>query len=141
RGAVNRLMGMTLDFLGASSYVWRFKHNISHHTYTNLAGADDDIDFVPFARLSPGQPRYRIHRFQQLYLMPLYWLVFPKWNFIDDFKHVRESRIAGQPVPRARGGRLLELIGGKALFFGWAFLVPMLLHRWWVVLLFYATTS
>ncbi len=45
----------------------------SHHTYTNLAGAgaDDDIDFVPFARLSPGQPRYRIHRFQQLYLWPL----------------------------------------------------------------------
>ena len=57
RAAVNRLMGMTLDMLGASSYLWRFKHNLAHHTYTNLAGADDDINFVPFARLSPAQPR------------------------------------------------------------------------------------
>ena len=62
RAAVNRVMGMTLDMLGASSYLWHFKHNLAHHTYTNLAGADDDINFVPFARLSPAQPRLRLHR-------------------------------------------------------------------------------
>ena len=79
-------MGLTLDMLGASSYLWRFKHNLSHHTYTNLAGADDDINFVPFARLSPAQPRYRLHHLQQFYLWALYWFLFPKWNFVDDFK-------------------------------------------------------
>src|SRR5688572_27590502 len=28
--AVNRMLGMTLDVLGASSYVWHWKHNIAH---------------------------------------------------------------------------------------------------------------
>jgi linoleoyl-CoA desaturase len=134
-------MGMTLDMLGASSYLWRFKHNVFHHTYTNLSGADDDIEFLPFARLSPAQPRYRMHRFQQCYLWALYWFLFPKWNLIDDFKGALQARIGGQPFPRPRGAHLAELVGGKALFYGWAFVVPALFHPWWVVLLFYATTS
>jgi linoleoyl-CoA desaturase len=127
--------------LGASSYLWRFKHNVLHHTYTNVAGTDDDIEFLPFARLSPAQPRYRIHRFQQFYLWALYWFLFPKWNLVDDFKGVAQARVGGQRVPRPRGAQLAELVGGKVLFFGWAFLVPALFHPWWVVLLFYAMTS
>src|SRR5690606_38474438 len=78
RGAINRVMGMTLDMLGASSYLWRFKHNVSHHTYTNLVGADDDIDIGPLARLSPAQPRRRLHRVQQFYLWVLYGFLIPK---------------------------------------------------------------
>jgi hypothetical protein len=100
RATVNRIMGMTLDMLGASSYLWRFKHNLSHHTYTNLAGADDDINFIPFARLSPAQPRFRLHHLQQFYLWGLYWFLFPKWNFVDDFKTLMQARISGQGFPR-----------------------------------------
>ena len=37
------------------SYAWRVKHNIAHHTYTNVAGYDDDINQAPFARLTPNQ--------------------------------------------------------------------------------------
>jgi linoleoyl-CoA desaturase len=141
RANVNRVMGMTLDMLGASSYLWRFKHNLSHHTYTNLAGADDDIDFIPFARLSPAQPRFRLHHLQQFYLWGLYWFLFPKWNFVDDFKTLMKARISGQGFPRPRGAAAAALVAGKALFAGWAFVVPLLFHRWWVVLLFYGTTS
>jgi linoleoyl-CoA desaturase len=140
-GGVNRLMGLTLDLLGASSYVWNFKHNLSHHTYTNLVGADDDIDFRPFARLSPAQPRYRFHRFQHFYLWALYWFLFPKWNFVDDFKSLIRGRIAGHRFAGPTGGRLVEFLIGKTLFCGWAFVVPALFHPWWVVLLFYAATS
>jgi linoleoyl-CoA desaturase len=28
------------------------------------------------------------------------------------------------------------MVVGKVLFFGWAFLLPMFFHRWWMVLLF-----
>ena len=48
---LNRVMRWSLDLLGASSYVWRTKHNVVHHTYTNISGADSDIDSMPFARL------------------------------------------------------------------------------------------
>ena len=51
------------------------------------------------------------------------------------------ARIAGHRFARPRGGRLIELVAGKALFCGWAFVVPALFHPWWVVLLLYATTS
>ena len=141
RAAVNRVMGLTLDMLGASSYLWRFKHNLSHHTYTNLAGADDDINFVPFARLSPAQPRYRLHRLQQFYLWALYWFLFPKWNFVDDFKTLMRARISGHGFPRPRGASAVELVAGKAVFVAWAFAIPLLFHPWWVVLLFYGATS
>jgi linoleoyl-CoA desaturase len=140
-GLVNRLMGMTLDMLGASSYLWRFKHNVSHHTYTNVVGGDDDIDLGPLGRLSPELPRRRIHRAQQFYLWPLYGFLIPKWHFIYDFKNVVTARIARSSFPRPRGWSLVGLIGGKAAFFGWAFAVPALFHPWWHVLLFYACTA
>jgi linoleoyl-CoA desaturase len=140
-GAVNHLMGLTLDMLGASSYVWRVQHNVAHHTYTNIDGADDDINFLPFARLSPAQPSLRLHHLQQFYLWALYWFLFPKWNFVDDFKNVTKGRLGSHQFSRPRGRHLLELVGGKVLFFSWAFLIPLLFHAWWVVLLFYVTTA
>lgn len=140
-GAINRLFGMTLDFVGASSYVWHWKHNISHHTYPNLNGADDDINFLPFVRLAPAQPRYRIHRIQQFYMWVLYGFLGPKWHFIDDYKNIMQARIAQSHLPRPQGWRLVEVIGGKALFYTWALVVPMLFHPWWVVLLGYAAAS
>ncbi len=68
-----------------------------------------------------------------------FWV--PKWHFVDDFKNVMQARIARNRVPRPRGWRLLEMTGGKALFFSLALVVPALFHRWWVVLLFYAITA
>jgi linoleoyl-CoA desaturase len=139
-GAINRLAGMTLDMLGASSYVWHWKHNIAHHTYTNLNGADSDID-VPFGRISPAQRHHGIHRFQHLYIWGLYSVFVAYWQLFEDFKQVAEGRIAGSRFPRPRGWRLIELIAGKSFFLGWVFVVPMLFHPWWAVLLCYAATS
>jgi len=137
-GAINRLMGMTLDMLGASSYLWRFKHNVAHHTYTNVAGGDDDIDLGPLGRLSPALPRRSIHRAQHFYLWPLYGFLMPKWHFVYDFKNFVQARIARNRFPRPRGWSLVGLVGGKVLFFGWAFVLPALFHPLWVVLVFYA---
>jgi linoleoyl-CoA desaturase len=139
--AINRLLGLTLDMLGGSSYVWHWKHNVSHHTYPNLHGVDDDLDILPWGRLAPNQPRRRIYSIQHYYLWPLYGFLLPKWHFVDDIKNLTQARVGGKSFPRPRGWRLAEVIGGKALFFGWAFLVPMLFHPWWQVLLFYAGTA
>jgi linoleoyl-CoA desaturase len=139
--SVNRLMGLTLDLLGASSFVWKWKHNIFHHTYTNLSGADEDINIGFFARLSPVQRRRRIHRLQQFYIWLLYGFLLAKWQLVDDFKNVAQARVAENRIPRPRGWALVQFVAGKVAFAGWAFVVPMLLHPWWVVLLFYGATS
>ena len=37
-GWVNRLAALSLDLIGASSYLWRWKHVVFHHTYPNVDG-------------------------------------------------------------------------------------------------------
>jgi linoleoyl-CoA desaturase len=57
---VNKVMAMTLELLGGSSYLWRFKHGVLHHTYVNITGHDTDIDLGIIGRLSPHQRRLPI---------------------------------------------------------------------------------
>src|SRR5437667_403512 len=33
---VNKLMALTLDLIGGSSYLWHYKHGVYHHTYVNI---------------------------------------------------------------------------------------------------------
>src|SRR5436305_1553540 len=80
---VNKVMAGTLDLLGRSSYVWHWKHNAIHHTYTNITGHDDDIDLGFMGRLSPHQKHYPFHRLQGLYLWFLYRFIVMKWHFFD----------------------------------------------------------
>ena len=35
---VNRVLAYTSDALGASSWLWRFQHNVLHHGNTNVDG-------------------------------------------------------------------------------------------------------
>ena len=141
RRSVNRAMSWTLDLLGASSYVWSWKHNIFHHSHPNVVGLDADIDIQPFCRIAPAQRLYPAHRFQHLYIWMLYGLLAVKWNFVDDFKDVITGSVGRQKMPRPTGWKLAGVLGGKLFFFSWALLLPLLLHAWWQVLLGYAFTS
>lgn len=138
---VNKLMAMSLDLLGGSSYVWDKKHNSVHHSYTNVTGHDDDINIGFFGRLSPHQIRLRVHRLQHFYLWVLYGFLPIKWQLYDDFRDVILGRIGGHRMARPKGGDLIVFIAGKAAFFSLAFVVPLMLHAVWPVLLFYVVTS
>jgi len=134
RGFINRLAAGMLDWLGGSSYMWHWKHNVLHHTYTNFTGADDDLECQPLARFSPYQTRHALHRFQHLYIWFLYGLLPIKWQFYDDFATLVTGKLASHRVPRPRGRQLLLMVLGKALFCTWALAIPMVLHPVWGVL-------
>ncbi len=142
---VNRAMGFTLDLIGGSSYLWRYKHNVLHHSYTNIAGADTDGDASVLLRFAPAQPLRRFHRYQYLYAWLLYAVFALKWWFADDFRELITGRIGGEAYPRPTSRALAGTLLGKALFFGWAFVLPALLHpTLWLVplwLLASATTG
>jgi linoleoyl-CoA desaturase len=138
---VNRVMAKTMDMVGASSYIWAWKHNTFHHTYPNIDGHDDDIDLGFLARMSPHQKRLRFHRAQGVYLWFLYGFITLKWHLFDDFYDVIRGRIGDHKIPRPQGKALFTFIVGKALFFSMVFLIPMLLHPWWAVLLVYVTAA
>jgi len=86
--------------LGGNSYFWKIKHNVNHHTYTNIEGMDSDIDVRPFMRLHEGQPRYWFHRFQHVYWVLLYGISYVTWIFYDDFAKYFSGRIAINSAPK-----------------------------------------
>ena len=52
---LNELAGLSVNFLGANVFMWKTKHNVIHHAYTNIDGIDDDIDAKPILRLCETQ--------------------------------------------------------------------------------------
>ena len=141
RGWINKLMAMSLDLLGGSSYVWARKHNSIHHSYANITGHDDDIDIGFLGRLSPHQKRLKFHGWQHFYLWPLYGLLPIKWQVYDDFRDVFTGRTGGHRLARPRGWDLAIFIGGKVIFFTLALAIPLALHPVWVVLLFWVVAT
>jgi linoleoyl-CoA desaturase len=138
---VNRCAAFSLDLLGGSSYVWRWKHNLYHHSYPNVGGVDSDIEMAPVGQLAPFQSRLRIHRYQHVYLWLLYGLLPLKWHFLDDFRDVVRGRIGEMPLPRPRGIDLLMFVSGKVVFFTTTFVVPARTHGIGRALTFYLLTS
>ena len=138
---VNKLMAITLDVFGASSYVWNQKHNVFHHTYVNVTGHDTDIDLGIFGRLTPHQKRFAFHRWQHYYLWALYGLLAIKWHLVDDFRDVITGRMGEHRIPRPKGWDLAIFLGGKTIFFVLAFGIPLLFHSAIVVLAFYGTAA
>jgi len=82
---LNDFLGLSLNAMGASSYFWKQKHNIIHHTYTNVDGIDDDIAKSPIIRHCESQKWVPAHKVQYLYLLPVYSLSTIFWIFIMDF--------------------------------------------------------
>ncbi len=131
---VNRVLGYSADLLGASSWLWRFKHNHLHHGNTNVVGVDSDISQAPFARLAPEQPWRPWHRYQHLYLWFVYGFLAIKWLTYADFSNLAHRRVGDQPLRRPPPRRdLALLLAGKLAHVSWAVVIPLLLHPWWVV--------
>jgi linoleoyl-CoA desaturase len=133
-------MAMTMDLIGASSYVWHWKHDVTHHTYVNITGHDVDIELGFIGRLSPHQEHLSFHRWQHFYLWPLYGLNVIKWQLYDDFRDVVLGRIGSRRMPRPTPLGWVYFIGAKLVFFTMAFAIPLMRHSTLSVIAFYVAT-
>ena len=134
RRRYNHLLGWTADtLLGLSSYAWRVKHNVAHHTYTNVDGYDADITQMPFARMMPVQAPKPWYRLQHLYIWPLYTLMAIRWQTLGDAAAFLRGRIGESALRVPRGWDLAGLLVGKAIFVTWTIAVPLLFYPWWAV--------
>jgi linoleoyl-CoA desaturase len=91
---VNKASAYFLNILGGNSYYWKIKHNINHHTFTNIEGMDSDIDVKPFMRLHEEQPLRWYHRFQHFYWVVLYGISYLAWVFFEDFQKYFTGKIS-----------------------------------------------
>ncbi|HET9055930.1 MAG TPA: acyl-CoA desaturase [Chitinophagaceae bacterium] len=97
---VNNLLGYSLNALGGNSFIWKFKHNILHHTYTNVDGIDDDIAKSPLMRQCTSQKWVPVHRFQHIYVVPVYAISSFAWVFMMDFNKYFKQKIYNTPIKK-----------------------------------------
>lgn len=120
---LNKIAGFSLNFLGASAIMWNMKHNIIHHTYTNIDGVDDDIEAGPLLRFTASQKKYKFHKFQHYYFWFLYTLLHLMWIFVSDYRKYFTRRIG---VVQLRKMTLKEHIAFWAAKIIYAFMVVAL---------------
>jgi linoleoyl-CoA desaturase len=134
---VNRLVSLSAEMVGISGFRWRTKHNVWHHTYTNIAGYDDDIEAYGLIRLSPRVPWKPLHRFQAWYFPFVYSLI--AFDFIlRDFLMVFFGRSDPNHVyPKLTAEDKATFWIGKLVYAVLMFALPLLVFPWWQVLIGY----
>ena len=92
---VNRWVGYSLNLLGGMVMNWKMQHNVLHHTYTNIAGLDEDIDTKLALKLSPHGPQKKTHRYQWFYAFFLYMILTLYWGLLKDLVQFIHYKKAG----------------------------------------------
>jgi linoleoyl-CoA desaturase len=130
---VNSVLGFALDFLGGSSYIWKLRHNVMHHTYTNIQGADVDLDVSIFIRLSPGSRHHPMQRYQKFYAFFAYCFATLHWVLVKDYINIfRRSMGPYRDIEHSRG-QVALVIGMKLLYYFNTIALPLLVLdlTWW----------
>lgn len=136
---VNTLASWTLNLLGGSSFLWNIKHNMIHHTYTNVDGHDDDIMAEPLLRMSPQQKKRAIHRFQHIYFVLLYAFMYMGWVFFLDFKKYFNRQIAAKDNIRWPFRAHVGFWTTKILYLALFVFIPLQFMPWTTWLIGYLT--
>ncbi|MCW5514815.1 acyl-CoA desaturase [Muriicola sp. Z0-33] len=135
---VNKYLGYTMNLIGANATVWKIQHNVLHHTYTNIEGADDDINAPFFLRFSPHAPKNRLHRFQHLYVWFFYGLSTISWVTAKDFiRLVRYRKMGFLDKKNEFRNQIIKIVGWKLLYYSYALIIPLLMVPMapWIIIL------
>ncbi|MFZ1688714.1 MAG: acyl-CoA desaturase [Flavobacteriales bacterium] len=132
---LNELMGLTANCLGGNAFMWKMKHNVVHHTFTNVDGMDDDIQLQPLLRQSNNQKRYWIHRLQHIYSFLLYSGTSLLMVTAADYRKYFTRRIQSVPLPRMSTKEHVIFWSSKALYMFFYCALPIMVLGWlpWLV--------
>ena len=134
---VNEMLGLTLNALGGNNFIWKQKHNIVHHTYTNIDGIDDDIAKSPFVRMCSSQTWVPAHRVQHLYTPFLYALSSMIWILFQDFDKYFKRKIHNTPLSSMSGGDHMVFWISKILYLVFYVAIPIAFIGWQSWLIFF----
>ena len=132
---VNELLGYSLNALGGNAFLWKFKHNILHHTYTNVDGLDDDIGKSPLMRQCTSQKWVPAHRFQHIYVVGVYAIASLAWIFLMDFDKYFKQKIYTTPLQKMSTKEHVIFWTTKVLYILFYMVIPITLLGWkhWAV--------
>ena len=123
---VNKLLGYTLNMVGANAFVWKIQHNVLHHSYTNISEGDDDINAPFFLRFSPNAEKNALHPYQHWYTWLFYGLSTVSWVTSKDFIRLKRyydmGLMKGKNVYR---NSVLKIIAWKSVYFAFILGLPI----------------
>lgn len=134
---VNETLGLTLNALGGNSFIWKQKHNIIHHTYTNIDGIDDDIAKSPFIRMCSSQLWVPAHRLQHFYTPFLYAFSSMIWILYQDFEKYFRKKIVNTQLTRMSATDHMVFWVSKILYLLFYVAIPIALMGWQSWLLYF----
>jgi linoleoyl-CoA desaturase len=124
---LNYLMGHTLNLLGGSVTNWKMQHNVLHHTYTNVANMDEDIDDKLLMRFCPHSERKPYHRFQFIYVIFFYSILTLYWvtgkDFVQYIQYRKHRKFCEDKKSHVQ--KLLQILALKVGYFFVALYLPI----------------
>lgn len=135
---INNLMGGSIYVLAGNVHNWQVQHNVLHHTYTNIAGHDEDLDAGRIIRFTQEAKWHRFHKFQHYYSVFLYGLLTFNWALTTDFKQMKDylRRKLSYGEPQSPTKLWTVLVITKIIYACIWIILPILIGIvWWKVLI------
>jgi len=135
---INNMMARTMYILGSNLLNWKIQHNVLHHTYTNIAEYDEDINSKGPIRLSEHAPLKPIHRYQHIHAFFFYGLLTLS-KLVKDFTQLAEYNRNGltRQMHKKPGIEYTKMLLAKLFYLSIFIGLPILLtpFTWWQVLI------
>ncbi|MEM0939493.1 MAG: acyl-CoA desaturase [Bacteroidota bacterium] len=125
---VNTLIGYSLNLLGGNATNWKIQHNVKHHTYTNVAGMDEDISPKGgILRFNPYSEIKRYHKWQFIYAWLLYGLMTMSWIIVKDIVQLAEYTKNGLLKKQTKSitGAWVWLVVSKIFYYSYMLALPL----------------
>jgi linoleoyl-CoA desaturase len=137
--SINNVFRYLGDIVGINTYIWDIRHNIQHHSFTNVLGGDIVIENIPLLRISPHQPLRRFHQYQMYYAPLLYMFYSFYWIFIIDFRLFAQKEICNLKNIRHPAREWIKLFFFKSFYFLYMIILPAVFTElpWYTVILFF----
>lgn len=122
---VNAVLLRFANLVGGDGYMYKYKHIVSHHAYTNISGLDIDLEQSALVRVTPFSAPHGKHQYQHRYMRVLYPFFILFWVLFRDFSYYRRKRI-GLAVAHHPARHWVLLFASKAFYFFYMLVLPAL---------------
>jgi len=130
---VNRVLGMSQNWIGGSALSWVHQHVVQHHLHTNDVNLDPDMAGSSYIRLNPLKPLMGYHIVQHIYffgLLAVYGFSVVIQSFLQVIYGAHHTAMSPLLVPH----RIFESLMSVFFICRWVFLplyqVPQLSTLW-----------
>lgn len=115
---------LAFNWQGANGYLWKIRHNHSHHVYPNVDDCDADLEVNGLIALSPNQRLRWYHRYQHLYAPIAYMFYTLLWIFYKDFRLFFARKQANIIFDKHPAAEWIKFIAYKGMYLCIFIMIP-----------------